>query len=116
MEIWALIDGEEEGGTCSHGRGCDSINDDLLVVILVVVQGEVDVCAHTPEHDGSLIVGSTKHHRRRAAYAVSNPPRRRTNIRQNIAFLNKIWQQIKCLEVTVSSGVLGTPASQSPCE
>jgi hypothetical protein len=92
------------------------ISDDLLDVILVIVQGEVDVCAHTPEHDVSLVVGSAKDHRRRAAFAVSNPPRRKTNIRQKIAFINKIWHLIKCLEVTVSSGVPGTPASHSPCE
>jgi hypothetical protein len=39
--------------------------DHLRDVILVVVQVEVDVCAHTPELDGSLVVGSGKDHRTR---------------------------------------------------
>jgi hypothetical protein len=59
-----------------------------------------------------------------AACAVSNPPRRRTNIRQN-APVNKIRQLIKCEEVTASVGATdsnwtgthpGTPASHSPCK
>lgn len=35
----------------------DQISDHLLNLILVVAQGEVDVCIHAAELDRSLVVG-----------------------------------------------------------
>jgi hypothetical protein len=52
-------------------HGVKREGDHLLDGIRVVVQVEVDVCTHTPELDGGLVVGSGKDHRTGGGFQIT---------------------------------------------